>query len=161
MTANHEPESTDPGADADDPFAELPTVPSADANLPGTLELGAFSISLNVADLSASVAFYEDLGFVVTGGDADGGWLILKNGETTLGLFHGMFERNMLTFNPGLTNRMERLERFTDVRELEARLDEAGRPLDVRTEPGSEGPASIVLTDPDGNPILIDQHFPS
>ena len=159
MTANHEPESTDTGADADDPFAELPTVPSADANLPGTLELGAFSISLNVADLSASVAFYEDLGFVVTGGDADGGWLILKNGETTLGLFAGMFEANILTFNPGLTPRMERLERFTDVRDVERALRDAGLEPERHIEPDSTGAGHLTLTDPDGNAILIDQFF--
>ena len=92
---------------------DLPTVPSADPDLPGELELGAFSVSLNVADLGASRAFYEALGFVVTGGDPAHNYLILKNGESTIGLFHGMFEGNILTFNPGLTNRMERLEELT------------------------------------------------
>ncbi|MEZ5382779.1 MAG: VOC family protein [Microthrixaceae bacterium] len=161
MTTNERSSDANDDAADSEPFIELPTVAFADDSLPGELELGAFSISLNVANLDASVAFYQDLGFVVTGGDAEGGWLVLKNGESTLGLFQGMFERNMLTFNPGLTNRMERIEHFTDVRELADKIDEAGHEMNVRPEPGSEGPASIMLTDPDGNPILIDQHFPS
>jgi catechol 2,3-dioxygenase-like lactoylglutathione lyase family enzyme len=140
---------------------DLPTVPQADTDLPGQLELGAFSLSLNVADLDASRSFYEALGFVVSGGDADGGYLILKNGETTLGLFHGMFDTNTLTFNPGLTNRMERLERFLDVRRIQERLAEAGiEPVQaVAPEAGTAGPAHLVVVDPDGNPILIDQFF--
>ena len=141
-----------------DPDA-LPTVPTADPKLPGALELGVFSLSLSVADLGASRTFYEALGFVVSGGDADQGWLILRNGETTLGLFHGMLERNMLTFNPGLTPRMERLESFTDVRAIERALEEAGLEMTTRTEPGTTGAASITLADPDGNPVLIDQFF--
>ncbi|MEZ5267422.1 MAG: VOC family protein [Microthrixaceae bacterium] len=112
-------DSTDDGADGGFDPESLPRVPSADHSLPGTLELGGFSISLTVADLDVSRAFYEKLGFEVTGGDAEGGWLILKNGETTLGLFSGMFERNMLTFNPGLTARMERIDSYTDVRDRE------------------------------------------
>ena len=140
-------------------FDALPKVGAADPNLPGSLELGVFSMSLNVADLAASCEFYQRLGFVVGGGDADQGWLILRNGETTLGLFHGMFERNMLTFNPGLTPRLERLEQYTDVRVIQQALEQAGLPLETRPEPGSTGAASIMLTDPDGNPILIDQFF--
>ena len=141
-----------------DPDA-MPSVASSDPSLPGTLELGVFSLSLNVADLDASREFYEQLGFVVTGGDAEHGWLILKNGETTLGLFHGMFERNMLTFNPGLTPRMERIGSFTDVRVLRERLEAAGLDVDSAIEDGSTGAGSITLVDPDGNPILIDQFF--
>jgi catechol 2,3-dioxygenase-like lactoylglutathione lyase family enzyme len=141
-----------------DPDA-LERVAAADAGLPGTLELGAFSISLAVADLAASEAFYSALGFVTTGGDRDGGWLILKNGETTIGVFHGMFERNMLTFNPGLTNRMERLDRYTDVRAIADQLRAAGIEVDSAIEPDSEGPGSITVVDPDGNPVLIDQFF--
>lgn len=141
----------DPGA--------LATVASADASLPGTTELGVFSLSLSVADLAASVEFYAKLGFVETGGDAESGWLILKNGETTLGLFHGMFERNMLTFNPGLTPRMERIEQFTDIRELQRSLEASGLTVDSAIEPDSSGPGSLTLIDPDGNPILIDQFF--
>ncbi|MGA9277527.1 VOC family protein [Ilumatobacter sp.] len=139
---------------------ELPTVPSADASLPGELELGAFSVSLSVADLHRSREFYERLGFVVAGGDADADYLILKNGETTIGLFHGMFEGNILTFNPGLTNRMERIESFTDVRAVQRSLDDRGVDLVERVPSDSEsGAASITLVDPDGNSILIDQFF--
>jgi catechol 2,3-dioxygenase-like lactoylglutathione lyase family enzyme len=137
----------------------LPVAAAADPSLPGTLDLGVFSLSLNVADLGASREFYAKLGFVETGGDPDEGWLILKNGETTLGLFSGMFDRNMLTFNPGLTTRMERLEAFTDVRELRDHLISAGLDVDSAIEDGSTGAGSITLVDPDGNPILIDQFF--
>ena len=137
----------------------MPTVPTADPSLPGTVELGVFSLSLSVADLGASRDFYTKLGFVETGGSADDGWLILKNGETTLGLFHGMFERNMLTFNPGLTARMERIDEFTDIRDLRRALEDAGLAVDSAIEPNSTGAGSITLTDPDGNPILIDQFF--
>lgn len=142
-------------------FDELPTVPSADADLPGTMELGAFSMSLNVADLAKSQAFYEALGFVVTGGDPEHNYLILKNGETTIGLFHGMFEHDILTFNPGLTNRMERIEEFTDVRAIQERLQAAGIELEaaVAEDAGDSGPAHIIVVDPDGNPVMIDQFF--
>ena len=140
----------------------LRTVPEANADLPGNMELGAFSISLNVADLDASREFYEALGFAVaTGGDSASNYLIMKNGESTIGLFHGLFEGNILTFNPGLTNRMERIERFLDVRAIEQRLVAAD--LDLATpiaeDAGESGPASLVLVDPDGNAILIDQFF--
>ncbi|MEM8905022.1 MAG: hypothetical protein AAGF02_15070, partial [Actinomycetota bacterium] len=100
-------------------------------------------------------------GFEVAGGDPEQNYLILKNGESTIGLFHGMFEQNILTFNPGLTNRMERLESFTDVRSIQSHLDDAGLELFQRTEPDGDGPASIVIVDPDGNPVLIDQFFPA
>lgn len=142
-------------------FPDLPTVPQADPDLPGTMELGAFSVSLAVADLDASRAFYEALGFVVTGGDPAQNYLIMKNGETTIGLFHGMFEGNILTFNPGLTNRMERLERHLDVREIEQRLSEAGVDIVTGIDPqaGDAGPAHVALRDPDGNSVLIDQFF--
>jgi catechol 2,3-dioxygenase-like lactoylglutathione lyase family enzyme len=139
---------------------ELPTVPSADSSLPGNLELGAFSISLSVADLARSRSFYEQLGFVVTGGDPEGDYLILKNGETTIGLFCGLFEGNILTFNPGLSNRMERIESFTDVRDIQQALDASHTAIKDRVDPESAaGPASITLVDPDGNSILIDQFF--
>ena len=142
-----------------DPFAALPSVPAAPSGLPGRVELGAFSMSLAVADLGASLAFYEKLGFEVTGGDAEGGWLVLKNGEATIGLFAGMFPSNILTFNPGLTCRKERLERFTDVRDVEAALVAAGLEPTARVEPGTTGPGHLTLVDPDGNEILIDQFF--
>ena len=140
-------------------FDDLPVVLAAGDTQPGTVELGAFSVSLKVADLAASREFYEKLGFVVTGGDPDQGWLILNNGESILGLFHGMFERNILTFNPGLTNRMERLASFTDVRDVQAQLEAAGITLETQVEPGTTGAGSITLVDPDGNPVLIDQFF--
>lgn len=140
---------------------DLPTVPEADPDLPGSLELGAFSVSLSVEDLDRSRAFYEALGFQVVGGDPEQDYLILKNGESTIGIFTGMFEGNILTFNPGLTNRMERLERFLDVRAIQQSLEAAGLeiPTPVTDEAGDEGPASVMLTDPDGNQILIDQFF--
>jgi catechol 2,3-dioxygenase-like lactoylglutathione lyase family enzyme len=144
---------------ADDEF-QLPTAPPADPNLPGSIELGALSISLNVADLAASKKFYETLGFEAVGGDADAEYLIMKNGESTIGLFHGMFDRNIVTFNPGLTNRMEMLESFTDVRIIQDRLQAAGLELSTTVDADSpEGAASITLVDPDGNPVLIDQFF--
>lgn len=130
-----------------------------DADLPGTLDLGAFSISLAVADLAASKTFYEALGFVVTGGSAEDNYLMLKNGESTLGLFHGMFDKNILTFNPGLDNRMNQLHAFTDVREIQDQITAAGLELVQTVEADTAGPASITLLDPDGNPVLIDQFF--
>ena len=139
---------------------ELPHVKQADPNLPGNLELGAFSVSLSVANLEASRDFYERLGFVVAGGGLEQNYLILKNGETTIGVFHGMFEGQILTFNPGLTNRMERLEQYEDVREIQSKLMEAGIDLESEVDDeNTEGPASITLVDPDGNAILIDQFF--
>ena len=122
------------------------------------MELGAFSISLPVKDLAASRTFYEKLGFAVTGGEAEQGWLILKNGQTVIGLFQGMFERPMLTFNPGWGQDAKPLESFTDIRELQDHLKSQGLALESEVEPGSSGPASVMLIDPDGNPILIDQH---
>lgn len=144
---------------ADDPMSELPRVPAADPSLPGDLELGALSISLAVADLGASRSFYEALGFVVTGGDPEANYLILKNGESTIGLFAGMFDRNIITFNPGLTNRMERIESFTDVREIQSRLLAAGLELDEQPAADTSGAGHITVVDPDGNPVLIDQFF--
>ena len=143
----------------EDPVARLPSVERSPDGLPGSVELGAFSVSLAVEDLARSSAFYEALGFEATGGDGDEGWLMLKNGETTLGLFQGMFPTNILTFNPGLTNRMETIEDFTDVRAIQAHLDDAGIELDQRVseDAGETGAASIMVTDPDGNAILIDQ----
>lgn len=127
---------------------------------PTPLELGAFSISLSVADLEASRRFYERLGFRVTGGDADQGWLIMVNGTTVIGLFHGMFEGNVLTFNPGLTNEMATLDEFTDVRDIQTTLTERDIELNETADADGDGPAHITLIDPDGNAILIDQHVP-
>ena len=121
------------------------------------MNLGAFSISLSVKDIAASRAFYEKLGFTKFGGDQDQKWLILKNGETLIGLFEGMFPKNMLTFNPGWDQDGQNLDDFDDVRDIQKSLLAAGVNLDSMADDG-EGPASIMVTDPDGNPILIDQH---
>lgn len=122
------------------------------------MKLGAFSISLTVKDIHRSKAFYEDLGFKTLGGNIDQNWLILKNEQTVIGLFQGMFEKNALTFNPGWDNNAENLENFTDVRELQKVLKEKGVNLTQEADESTEGPAFITLEDPDGNPILIDQH---
>lgn len=123
-----------------------------------TAPLGAFSVSLAVKDLAASQRFYLSLGFEAVGGAAEQGWLILRSGTTTIGLFQGMFERNMLTFNPGWDAKAEPLDEFTDVRELQRRLKAAGITLQTEADESSTGPASFVVVDPDGNPILVDQH---
>ena len=124
------------------------------------MNLGAFSVSLAVKDLEASRKFYEKFGFTEFHGDAAQNWLILKNGETTIGLFHGMFDRNMLTFNPGLTPRMERLERYTDVRAIADRLRAAGIEVDSAIEPDSAGPGSITVIDPDGTGVPLTTTLP-
>jgi catechol 2,3-dioxygenase-like lactoylglutathione lyase family enzyme len=124
------------------------------------MDLGAFSISLSVADLEASRRFYEVLGFEVVGGDAGEGWLMLANGTTLIGLFHGMFEGNVLTFNPGLTNHRAQLESFTDVRDLQAAVEAAGIEPHERADPDGDGPAHFLVVDPDGNPVLVDQFSP-
>jgi predicted lactoylglutathione lyase len=122
------------------------------------MELGAFSISLAVKDIHASRAFYEKLGFKEFGGDISQNWLILKNGETVIGLFQGMFEKNMLTFNPGWDQNAQKLDTFTDVRELQRQLREQGMEFMSEAEESTTGPASFIVIDPDGNPILFDQH---
>jgi catechol 2,3-dioxygenase-like lactoylglutathione lyase family enzyme len=122
------------------------------------MELGAFSISLAVKDLHASREFYKKLGFAEFGGDAAQNWLILKNGDHVIGLFQGMFEKNILTFNPGWDNSAQKLKSFTDVREIQRRLKAEGLALVSEADEHTQGPASLVIEDPDGNPILIDQH---
>jgi hypothetical protein len=122
------------------------------------MELGAFSVSLAVKDLVASRAFYEKLGFSSFAGDASQGWLILRNGSTVIGLFQGMLEKNMLTFNPGWDQSANALASFADVREIQRSLDARGVELTTRAEPTTSGPAHIMLADPDGNVILMDQH---
>jgi len=122
------------------------------------MELGAFSVSLSVKDIHASKAFYEKLGFTEFAGDISQNWLILKNGAVVIGLFQGMFERNLLTFNPGWDQDASPLESFTDVRELQRRLKAEGVELVSEADEASNGPASFTLVDPDGNPILFDQH---
>ena len=122
------------------------------------MELGAFSISLAVKDLQASKAFYEKFGFEIVGGEAAQNWLILRNGSHTIGLFQGMFDKNILTFNPGWDSSAQKLERFTDVRELQSDLKAQGVELSPEADESSTGPASFMAVDPDGNPILVDQH---
>lgn len=122
------------------------------------MKLGAFSVSLAVEDLVASQTFYEKLGFEVTGGDAEQNWLILKNGDHVLGLFQGMFKENILTFNPGWDQGGNELDSYTDVREIQRALKEQGISLSSEADESTSGPASMMLTDPDGNQILIDQH---
>ncbi|MCI0664405.1 MAG: VOC family protein [Acidobacteria bacterium] len=122
------------------------------------MELGAFSISLAVKDIKASKAFYEKLGFKEFGGDISQNWLILKNGECVIGLFQGMFEKNLLTFNPGWDSNAQKLNTYTDVRELQRKLKTQGVELMSEADESTTGPASFTLMDPDGNPILFDQH---
>jgi len=121
------------------------------------MELGCFSVSLAVKDLAASRAFYEKLGFEAVAGDAEQGWLVLRSGTTNIGLFQGMFERNLLTFNPGWDQAAEALESFEDVRQIRARLEAGGLEVEGSIE-AEAGPGHLMLIDPDGNPILIDQH---
>jgi lactoylglutathione lyase len=123
------------------------------------MHLGAFSVSLAVKDIDASKRFYETLGFSAFGGDPTQGWLILRNGEHVIGLFQGMFEKNILTFNPGWDQAAQPLATFTDVRELQRRLKAAGLVLDGEADEATSGPAHLMLSDPDGNAILIDQHI--
>ena len=124
------------------------------------MKLGAFSISLAVKNLETSRAFYEKLGFATIMGEASQNWLILQNETSTIGLFQGMFERNMLTFNPGWTSKAKPLEEFDDVREIQRVLKSGGLELTSEADESATGPASLMLLDPDGNPILIDQHVP-
>ncbi|MFS0671725.1 VOC family protein [Ornithinibacillus sp. 179-J 7C1 HS] len=122
------------------------------------MNLGAFSISLNVKDIHKSKEFYEALGFETLGGDINQNWLILKNGTTVIGLFQGMFEKNMLTFNPGWNQNAENLDSFTDVRDLQEELKAKGINFIQEADESTEGPGHFTILDPDGNPILVDQH---
>ena len=122
------------------------------------MNLGAFSVSLAVQDLATSKAFYEKLGFQEFAGDATQNWLIMKNGDHAIGLFQGMFEQNILTFNPGWNQDATPLESFTDVRKLQAEIKAQGVPIVNEADESTTGPASFVVVDPDGNSILIDQH---
>lgn len=122
------------------------------------MDLGAFSISLAVKDLEESKRFYQKLGFIVFTGDQSQNWLIMKNGDHAIGLFQGMFERNILTFNPGWSSDAQQLEEFTDVRELQRELKNRGVQMISEADENSTGPASFMIVDPDGNAILVDQH---
>jgi len=122
------------------------------------MELGAFSISLTVKDIQASREFYEKFGFEIFGGDASQDWLIMKNGDHLIGLFKGMFDKNMLTFNPGWDQNAGELGTFTDVRDIQRQLKAQGVEFTSEADESTTGPASFIAVDPDGNPILVDQH---
>lgn len=122
------------------------------------MELGAFSVSLAVKDLEASKRFYEQLGFTSFAGDQTQNWLIMKNGDHVIGLFQGMFEKNILTFNPGWDSNAQPLESFTDVRDLQRQLKDKGMTMMMEADESTSGPASFIVVDPDGNPVLVDQH---
>ena len=122
------------------------------------MKLGVFSISLSVKDIKVSKEFYENLGFIVFGGNIEQNWLIMKNESSIIGLFQGMFENNILTFNPGWDENAKNVDPFDDVREIQKKLKSKGVKLDTEADESTSGPASIVMRDPDGNNILIDQH---
>ncbi len=122
------------------------------------MQLGAFSVSLAVKDIAASRAFYEKLGFEVFHGDAAQGWLIMKSPTAVIGLFQGMFENNILTFNPGWDSNAQPVGDFTDIRDIQKKLKSAGVPLEQEVDEAGSGPGSFTLMDPDGNAILFDQH---
>lgn len=122
------------------------------------MDLGAFSVSLSVTDLAASREFYGKLGFEPVGGDAAQNWLVLRNGDHVIGLFQGMFERNMLTFNPGWDQQCNETDSFTDVRDIQATLKKQGLAFTSEADAATSGPGSFMVIDPDGNPVLVDQH---
>ena len=122
------------------------------------MKLGAFSISLSVQDIQASKEFYENLGFTVFAGELERNYLIMKNGNALVGLFQGMFEKNILTFNPGWDENAQKLDSFSDVRKIQKHLKNKGVQLENEADETTSGPANFVVVDPDGNPILIDQH---
>ena len=122
------------------------------------MKLGAFSVSLSVKDIRASVSFYEKLGFTQFGGNIEQKWVILKNESTIIGLFQGMFENNILTFNPGWDANAQQLDKFDDIRVIQKKLKEQKIPFQTEADESSSGPASFVILDPDGNTILLDQH---
>jgi predicted enzyme related to lactoylglutathione lyase len=122
------------------------------------MKLGAFSVSLTVKDIKLSKLFYEQLGFKEFGGDIEQNWMIMKNGTTTIGLFQGMFDQNILTFNPGWDGNANKLKSFTDVRDIQKALKTKGFTMITEADETTSGPASFVIVDPDGNPILVDQH---
>ena len=124
------------------------------------MELGSFTVCLAVKDIHASKAFYEKLDFAEVSGEIEQNWIVLQNGTTKIGLFQGMFDKNMLTFNPGVTPERETLTDFQDVRELQHTLKERGLELQSEADETGDGPAHFTLADPDGNPILVDQHVP-
>lgn len=142
------------------PSSKSPSSNSTQAQDGGSMQLGTFSVSLAVKDILASKAFYEKLDFKKVGGDIEQKWLILQNGTTTIGLFQGMFKKNMLTFCPGWDHQQKTLAQFEDVRDLQEALKKRDVKIVTEADVSSTGPASFVLMDPDGNPILVDQHVP-
>jgi lactoylglutathione lyase len=122
------------------------------------MKLGAFSVSLQVKNIQASKLFYEKIGFQEFGGDILQNWIIMKNDSCIIGLFQGMFDKNILTFNPGWDGNANKLDSFTDVRELQKDLESKGIEIQTEVDENSSGPGSLMVFDPDGNPILLDQH---
>ena len=137
------------------------TTPSAETKEKKAMELGNFSVSLTVKDIKASKAFYEKLDFKEVGGKLEENWIVLQNGNARIGLFQGMFDKNIMTFNPGWTKDKETLKDFQDVRELQRTLKARGITMAPEADETTEGPAHFMVTDPDGNQILVDQHVPS
>ena len=135
--------------------------PSAETKETKAMELGNFSVSLTVKDIKASKAFYEKLDFKEVGGKLEENWIVLQNGNARIGLFQGMFDKNIMTFNPGWTKDKETLKDFQDVRELQRTLKARGITMAPEADETTEGPAHFMVTDPDGNTILVDQHVPS
>lgn len=142
-------------------LAAMACVPLSSAQEDKPLDLGNFSVSLTVKDIKASLAFYEKLGFKPVGGKLEQRWIVLQNGSTKIGLFQGMFPRNMMTFNPGWAQDRTALAQFQDVRELQRLLKARGLTMTLEADETTQGPAHFVVTDPDGNPLLFDQHVPS
>ena len=144
--------------------AEKPEIPRKERSIKtnnekkNDMKLGAFSISLSVKHLEVSKQFYENLGFKVFAGGMEQKYLIMKNGNALIGLFHGMFQGNILTFNPGWDENAQNMEQFDDIREIQKKLKSKNVPLNAEADETTTGPASVMLTDPDGNVILLDQH---
>ena len=133
-------------------------IAASNAERSNPMQLGAFSISLTVKDIEASKNFYEKFGFKVVAGNAKQKWLVLGNGDHKIGIFQGMFEKNMMTFNPGWNQNAAKADSFTDIRELQRQLKAKGVMLQKEADEKTSGPASFIAVDPDGNPILVDQH---
>ena len=149
------------GAFASIAIVATTTTPSAETKEKKAMELGNFSVSLTVKDIKASKAFYEKLDFKEVGGKLEENWIVLQNGNARIGLFQGMFDKNIMTFNPGWTKDKETLKDFQDVRELQRTLKARGITMAPEADETTEGPAHFMVTDPDGNTILVDQHVPS
>lgn len=122
------------------------------------MQLGAFSVSLTVKDIGVSKEFYENLGFTVFGGEQSQNWLVMKNGDVVIGLFQGMFEENILTFNPGWSQDAQNLDSFTDVRDIQKELKSKGVAFEAEADETTTGPSHFIIKDPDGNTIMFDQH---